>query len=742
MKITIHTNRHGLLATSLAALCCAPAASQETPETPLAEPATVVVTGLKSMKAKLDTPTTVTVLSADDLKNANISSALQLSGVVPGYFSAEGTSGNSASFRGLGSNASDPSIEASVGMFVDGIYLGHARDYTMPLFDVRQVEFIAGTASTILGKNTSLGAVSVANRRPKNKLGYNVSYTGTSVIDGHKLEAGVDVPLSDAFALRVVGYANQDRGFIDNLYTKKRAHRTEEKAGRLVLQGHLNSTNTLMVSYQRDHRSVEGQPTLLLTDPHGVIGDLAGQLGQTGFIAGSTDGTYLGSDRLDPGDPALPLPRDRQNGHRATAILESELPGDFSLTAQTSVVRWRSTRENDLDFTVFRLLNMMDDEDNRVFSQELRLASPKSDQFNYLAGLFYYKNTHALRRSAGSDLGTSLDSLTRVKDTSLSAFASGSYALTSAWAMRAGLRQTREGKKPTYLVEGTPDFVRNQIPLTTLATQYESQTDSNVGLDYQAGRGTLLYANWSRGSKGGGFQSRPDSLAVAHFGPEVAHTIELGAKFNFQRNGYLEVALFDTVVKGFQTARLVIVPPATLPETLISNADARSTGAEINGVWNPTRDLSLNGNLTYADSRFTSDLFNDDGSGVSSVEIYRDMPLPRAPKVMAQAGVKYRTAVRHDLELSTQATVRYAGTTDLQFRSRHPTAPKAEAHATFDLVVSLSSKPAGWTLALLGNNLSNKRYTTFASEHVLGGDAYYGTRNRPRTMALRLTYEM
>jgi iron complex outermembrane receptor protein len=277
--------------------------------------------------------------------------------------------------------------------------------------------------------------------------------------------------------------------------------------------------------------------------------------------------------------------------------------------------------------------------------------------------------------------------------------------------------------------------------MTTLPTAYENQTDGNVGLDFHLTKGALIYANWSRGSKGGGFQSMPDSLAVAHYGSEIAYTSELGAKLNFQRSGYLEFSAFDTVVKGFQTGRLVVIPPATLPQTLISNADVRSSGVEVNGAWSATENLTLNGNLTYANSRFTQNVFNQDDSGVSSIEIYKGMPLPRAPKIMAQTGAKYRAKVGDGLELTTQGTIRSVSTTDLQFRSEHPSAPKADAHTTIDFLMTLAKKRAGWSLSFIVNNLTNARYTTFDSEHILDGDAYYGTRNRPRTVAVQFSIE-
>ena len=698
---------------------------------------TVVVTGLKSPRAMLDTAASVTVVSADDLKVANITSAQQLSSMVPGYFAMQGTAGTSASFRGLGSNSSDPSIESSVGMFVDGIYLGHTRDYTMPLFDVNQIEFIAGSESTVLGKNTSLGAISVSNRRPAHEFGYNASFTRTSLIDGNRFEAGVNIPISDNFAMRVVGYANHDRGIVDNVYLGRHEPQTAEEAGRIILQGGIGNSSSLLISYQHDQRQVKGQPLEMFTDPNHTVANMAAGFGQTTFNVGFNDTSYSGSVRLNPSDPAVSLPYDNQAGDRATAIFESDLPGGYNLTAQTSFVRWNSPRVTDLDFTAFNLFDLVDKETNRMFSQEIRLTSPKSDRFNYIAGLFYYNDNYSLNRSVASDLGFALNSYLRIKDSSESAFASGSYDLTKEWSIRGGARQTWEDKSPTYYVAGSPDIVVTPIPLTTLPTARKTETDGNIGLDFRPTKEALIYANWARGSKGGGFQSDPDSLAVASYGPETAYTTELGAKLNFRRSGYLQFAVFDTIVNGFQTGRVAIVPPSINPQTIITNANVRSSGVEVSGAWSATESLSLNGNMTYADARFTQNVFNQDSTGAQTIEIYKGMPLPRAPRLMALAGAKYRTSVGSNLELTSQGSIKRTSSADLQFRSEHALSPKADAHTTLDLQVTLANKAAGWSLSLLGNNLTDSRYATFASESLFDGDAYYGTLNRPRTVAVQ-----
>lgn len=695
----------------------------------------IVVTALKQGASALDTPATVAVVSAQQLVTANITSAQQLSGIVPGYFSMQGTTGTSASFRGLGSNASDPTIESSVGTFIDGVYLGHVRDFTTPLYDVQQIEFIAGTQSTLLGKNTSLGAVSITTRRPDETFGYDASLTGTSEIDGRRFQGAVDTPLGGGFALRTALYASTEDGFIHNAFVNRSERQIDELSARMTLEGDLGSHGDLTLIYQHDRRRTKGQYFELVADPNGTIAGIASAFGQTAFDAIANDVTYSGSERLDPNDPAMALPFDNQDSDRATAIAAFDLGSGLTLTAQTSFVEWSSSRVTDLDFTSSRLLDLMDRENNRVYSQEVRIASPQDHKLSYLAGVFYYNNRYQLNRAVGSDIGQTADTHLTVGTEAWSEFASLRYSLTDRLQLLAGLRGTQEDKTATYDDTG-PVFA--DIPLTTLPTAASNNTDGNVGLEFHPNNSTMLYATWARGSKSGGYQSAPDSLDAAHYDGEVADTAEVGVKFNFGSQGSLSFAVFDTQVDGFQTGRLAIIPPSTIPQTIITNSDVRSTGASVDGSWTVSDHLQLGAGVTYADSRFTSDIVNETSPGIFETEVYKGMVLPRAPRWMGQLTANYRHEIGDSLQFRAQGALRYASSADLQFRSEHPLAPKSDAHTTIDAQISVGSAAPGWEIALIGANLTDERYLTFDSESPIDGDAFYGTRARPRTIALQL----
>src|SRR3546814_6885570 len=105
----------------------------------------------------------------------------------------------------------------------DGVYAAHPRDLVSPIFDIERVEVLKGTQSTVLGKNTTLGAVSFVSRRPGKDLGFDVSLGHEFKFDSSRIEGGVDVPLSDTLQVRFAGiYTNDGR------YVRNRVRNTNE----------------------------------------------------------------------------------------------------------------------------------------------------------------------------------------------------------------------------------------------------------------------------------------------------------------------------------------------------------------------------------------------------------------------------------------------------------------------------------------------------------------------------------
>lgn len=725
-------------------LMALPAAGQE--DSPERREATVIVTALKQETSVLDTPATVSVVSGEEINALNITTANDLGGIIPGYITMQGVAGASNTFRGLGTNSADPSIESSVATFIDGVYLGHSRDLVTPLFDLESVEFIPGTQATLLGKNSSLGAVNITSRRPGDVFAYDASATYTSELEGSKLEAGVDIPLGENWAARVAGFWNDEEGFVTNQLLNRSERQLTQSSGRLTLNGDIGSRGELTFLYQLDDRDATGHNLKIISDPNFELRGLAAAVGQSDFVIGENDVHQSGSQALLPGDLSGPGQFDKQSGDKAVLTATFDLGAGHTLTSQTGYLSWESSRVTDLDFTQYRIIDLIDDEENRVFSQELRISSFEGP-FTYLAGVYYYNNDYFLSRDVlaqpAAILGFSgySDSSTQIDTEAWSVFTSGKLNLSERWAATGGLRYTDEEKTATYerTTTDTIGFVLGSpLPRTTLPSQTSTEVDGNIGIEFKPGSSSLLYLTFARGSKSGGFQSSPDSFDAATFDGEVAYTTEAGGKFSIGDHASATVAIFNTIVEDFQVGRVQALNG--FPQVVIDNTEIRSRGVEGSLQWRATENLDLNGSFVYADAEFTEAYFSDDGAGGQVLEAFEGMRLPRAPKWSARLGADYRKDISSNLTLNAGGSIRYADETDLQIHASNPLAPVAAAHTLLDARISLGSAGGGWELSLIGNNLTDERYVTFVTDAPLApsGEAYYGTLNRPRTIAIQL----
>jgi iron complex outermembrane recepter protein len=724
-----------------------PAAAQDKPSSPAAdaEAQRIVVTTRKQRESLLETPASVAVIRGDEIASSGVVSGTQLSGLAPGLTTMQGNSGTSASVRGLGSQAADPAIESSVGTFVDGIYLGRTRDFVMPLYDIDQIELVAGTQATLLGKNTSLGAISITNRRPSKTFGADLSLSHTGKIGATRLQGGVDVPLSPTWALRVAGLLNDEDGFARNDVLGRRERQADERSGRLTLTGKPSAGVDLTAIYQRDYRRTNGANFEVLSDPNGAIAGLAAALGQDRFEATPNDVHHSGSSSLGPGLPAGEDQFDDQTGNRLNLIASFKL-GANTVTSQTGYVSWDSTRLLDLDFIGPRLLDLRDRERNRVVSQELRVNSDPAAPISYVMGLYLYDSRWSLdRRFTGQApkplplLKGTQDNHVSIATRAASPFASVRFALADHLKLLSGLRYTQERKTATYERVGTglfPIVVSPDLPHTTLPRKTSGTVDGDVGLQYAYSPRTMLYATLAKGSKSGVFQSAPDSFAVAEYAGESAVSTEAGVKFDHGSAGSSSFALFHSKIKDFQVGRLK--DTGGYPQTVIDNAGARTMGFDVSGRWRASQNLSLKGSVVYSKAQFTENLYSDDGEGGRVLEAFDGMVLTRAPRWTAKLSADYHTAIGAGYGLRVSGSMRYSSEADLQLRASNPEAPKMAAHTLLDLRVALSPADAWWSLELIGTNLTNKRVVTFTSDAPYGDSSYWGTRNRPRTFTLQL----
>lgn len=179
---------------------------------------TIVVTSRNKAESAQDVPIPISVLQASDLVRDNTVNIQDLTQKAPGL---QATTPNSRrtgiAMRGLGKSAGNDALEASVGVLVDGVYLSHPGMTYQDFDDLERVEVLRGPQGTLLGKNTTVGALSFVTKAPsfapdgsanlllgeRNGHTANGQYTG-GLIDG-------------LLAFRASAFVDKQDGFIRNV---------------------------------------------------------------------------------------------------------------------------------------------------------------------------------------------------------------------------------------------------------------------------------------------------------------------------------------------------------------------------------------------------------------------------------------------------------------------------------------------------------------------------------------------
>jgi iron complex outermembrane recepter protein len=621
--------------------------------------------------------------------------------------------------------------------------MGKGRMYSAAFFDIERMEVIKGTQATLLGKNTSLGAISIVTRKPGEEFSGNVRANAEVENGGWGLDAGVDVPLSEDFAMRAAVHLSDQKGWVKNIVTGQNVPDDEEAGVRLTGVYTPNDETTATIIYQRSDSVRSGNGFQYVDKGDFLPPPVLDAVGEVVF-----DDTKSALCPECPGG---------ESNHDTTVDSFSiDIDYQFNnltLTSVTSVADYKIKFFDDFDFgnaldeVNWAILNSGQvsyystyferDEDYSQFSQEFRLASPVEDDISYMAGLYYFKSDWesseqqnfstpnfpppAIGNPAGQAFNGGFTNNFTQDTKTISVFGQATVNHSDRLKTTLGLRYTDEQKDAVFgRVQGTPQTLWNTVlnppfpgdPLTF----DDSFLNGNLSVQFDTSDDSMIYASYGVGSKTGGFAesaavgSGDPSLSVDLGGSrvetETAKTIELGTKMSLAGGAAnLNIALFRTEITDFQETSFQVLGPTTA-FFLTRNIDAESKGIEFDGQWQTTDALRLVAGATYADATNA-----DDGTD-----------LAQAPKLTSSIGFVLETPVGSNMLLTTSGYSRYRDSMVSQINETFPSG----SLTTFDLNVRLSSLDANWQLSLIGTNITNALSADFSGPPAAPTGAIFG----------------
>ncbi len=213
------------------ALVCAPALAQDDSPVPAKTQAsgtgleTVIVTARKRAEEEQAVPIAITALNQDDLNKLNIRTIEDIRYVAPSVYIAPTTFRQdtlNVTIRGQrdfdsSSGQSVMSFDPAAAIYQDGVYMARPVGLSAGLFDIDSVQVLKGPQGTLVGRNSTGGAILYTSREPGSDYG---GYARAVLGDYGRaqLQGAVNIPLADNLFFRAAGQINDQRGYISNLY--------------------------------------------------------------------------------------------------------------------------------------------------------------------------------------------------------------------------------------------------------------------------------------------------------------------------------------------------------------------------------------------------------------------------------------------------------------------------------------------------------------------------------------------
>ncbi len=648
-----------------AGLGIAPPAQAQARETPRGGAALleeVVVTARKREEGMQEVPLSVSAYGTEQLDALKVRDLSSLSVGLPNVsLDDTGTAKGYANFsiRGLGINSSILSIDPTVGVFVDGVYMGVPAGMVFDVFDLERVEVLRGPQGTLFGRNVTGGAILMSTRKPGDRLEATVR---TAIDRGdhgglNKYVMGtVGGPLTDTFAGKVTGYYNDDDGWFENKFTGKDFGAVEQQMFRTIGVWRPAEKTELILRWEHAKTESDGPPAQTHTNGSGIPGS---------FVNFKRDSYDFSIDEEGFYDTEADF-----------VTLELNQGVGFGDGTITNIFGWRTydaQSRGDIDSQPVWLFHSDSWTEAEQFSNELRYSGRFNDRMNLTAGLYYFQNDvdYAERRSL---LGLPLPNgkpggvpaaifdgggLYGVK--TWAAFTAIDYDLTDALTLNAGLRYSYEEKEikiaslsrniTQYPSTNTCNLLDRRAGERRCATDFVDDDhwddlSPKLGFTYALSDRSRIYAHWTQSFRSGGYNLRNTSFNPADvpgpFDEEKVTSYELGFKSTFPR-GRLNAALFYNEISDMQR-ELNFAGPIGVIQLVRNTADADILGVEVDATYAITDRLLVNLSLGWIDAEYdkvTADLNRDgviDGRDKS-------LALPRAPEWT------YSVGLNHDLPI-------------------------------------------------------------------------------------------
>ena len=646
----------------------------------------VIVTASKREENLQKVAVSVQAIDTKAIKQLNISSFNDYVKFIPSLQAQSGGPPNSSIIymRGIsdGGNGNHSGPQPSVGTYLDDqpvTTIGGTLD--IHIYDVARIEVLPGPQGTLYGASSEAGTLKIVTNQPSTSSFYGSLDVQGNVVDhgseGYVVEGFVNVPLTSNAAIRIVAFDEHDAGYIDNVpgtryfpspnntinnaqYVKNNFNGVDTFGGRVALKYDLGANWTITPSVIAQDTRADG---VFAYEP--AVGDLQVQrfapdsdhdrwvqaaLTINGKI-GRYDLTYVGS-------------------YFNRKVNELTDYTDYSVAYDQSYgsgAYWTDKNGNPLANPQQEIVGTDRFEKG---SNELRLASPSTDRFRFLVGLFQERQTHWIIQDyqiqgLAPDISVTgwpntiwLTDQNRI-DRDEAAFGQATFDITSHLSVTGGIRYYHYdntlygfyGYSANYS-SGTgeaqcalyPNNSFRNAPCVDLNAKVAANGETYKGnLTYKIDDQKLVYFTYSTGYRPGGVNR---IASIPPYRSDSLTNYEVGWKTSWLDNSLRwNGAAYDEEFDKFQFA--VLFPPNSL--TGVQNApSARILGVETNVDWRATEALTVSAGGSYNHAVLTAPFCGVDTNGQpltncapDTIEAVKGQQLPFTPKFKGYVTGRY-----------------------------------------------------------------------------------------------------
>ena len=666
---------------------------------------TVVVTAEKESADVKDVPASITAVTAQTISDAGLRAITDAVIFAPNSVFTEFTARkvSNARFRGIGSSPGNPAITT----YIDGVPQLNSNSSNIELLDVSQIEFVRGPQSPLFGRNTLGGIVNVTSARPSLARWSGSAFVPFGNVGLKEVRGNVSGPVGSKAAIGIAAGTQRRDGYTVNGVTGNDLDwrdGTFAKAQVMVLPN-ANWEGRFIYAHERNR------------DGDYALGDLDAIRATPFHVARD----FEGFTNRDINSATVNL---RGTGQT------------FAIESTTGFVKWHTEDATDLDYTPLPLATRTNDEADRQFTQEIRIASPENapyaltDQMmlKWQAGIEYFNQ--AYEQDAVNTLGAFVLSPqipfpvamhspeAQIDNAGMGLFARGTVTFNDHLDVTAGLRFDHESSDAVLRT-----FFEPSLPGANVVTAEQSFSDVSpqFAVGYRVTPDYNVYASAARGYKAGGYNpaALPGSEAYAE---EHAWHVEAGVKSSLA--GGKVAATAALFVIDWDDLQLNVPNPFVPGQFYIANVGgARSSGFEAEIMAKPSSMLDVFASFGYTRARFA------EGTQSMGVDV-SDNKLPYTPDYTALVGAQ----LSRGMTSTITAFVRGEAVLSGEFQYDEANSRSQEAYSLLNL------RAGARTRYLFGEvfvrNAFQTRYVPIAIPYQFAQSGFIGENGRPRTFGV------